>query len=105
EPIAAASFTFSTGGPAIVRSIPEAKEQIAEDQSVVLGLDAVPDDASIAEHAWFAVDGLPERIPATVVQGEQRATIVAALPEWQRQEPLVVLAAPRRFPNHAGGTP
>jgi alpha-2-macroglobulin len=104
EPITAASFTFSTGGPTIVRIIPGAKEQIAEDQNFVLGLDAVPDDASIAEHAWFAVAGLPERIPATVVQGEQRAAIVAALPEWQRQEPLVVLATPRRFPNDADVT-
>src|SRR5262249_60811142 len=95
EPVAPATFTFSTGGPAIVRPTPYAKERIAEDQAFVLGLDAVPDEASIAEHAWFAVDGLPERIPVTVVQGAERAAILAALSEWQRQEPVAAVAAPR----------
>jgi hypothetical protein len=101
EPVAAASFTFSTGGPAILRPNPAAKDRIAEDQAFVLGLDAVPDDASIAEHAWFTVAGLPERIPVTIVGGDERAAILATLSEWQRQQPLVVLAARRRFPNDA----
>src|SRR5262249_2720008 len=104
EAIAAGSFTFSTGGPALPRPDPAAKEQIAEDQAFVLGRDPVPDDPSIAAHAWVPGAGLPGRGPLTLVQGDERAAILATLSEWQRQEPLVVLAARRRFPNDAAVT-
>src|SRR5262249_57924071 len=45
----------------------------------------------------------PDGVPVTEVQGDERAAILATLSEWQRQ-PLVVLAARRRFPNDAAVT-
>ena len=61
--VAAAALRVFTGGPAIVRTIPSDGGEIDEDQILVLQLDGPVDDASIAAHAWFTVQDLPERIP------------------------------------------
>ena len=53
------------------------------------------------DHAWFTVQDLPERIPLAVLTGAERDAILRTLDDWQRQEPLVVVAARRRFPNAA----
>jgi uncharacterized protein YfaS (alpha-2-macroglobulin family) len=98
-PVAAGGFTFSTGGPAIVRVIPDPSEAVAEDQIFVLSLDGAADPASIVEHAGFTVEGLPERVPLAVLEGAERETVVRTLGDWQREEPFVVVAARRRFPN------
>jgi hypothetical protein len=66
--VAAASFDFSTGGPAILASSPrEGIEYIDEDQVFLLGLDAVADIASVREHAYCSVAGLGE--PVSIVWG------------------------------------
>ena len=76
-PVAAASFEFSTGGPAVRQALPwEGSESIDENQVFVLGLDAVATDASVAEHAWCDVSGRSERIPVRLVTGAERKTIL-----------------------------
>src|SRR5262249_59491828 len=76
-------------------------EEMAEDQVFVLSLDGAADTASIPEHAGFTVQGLPERVPLSVLEGAERAAVVRTLGDWQREEPFVVVAASRRFPNGA----
>jgi alpha-2-macroglobulin len=100
-PVAGDRFSFSTGGPAIVRVIPDPSEAITEDQAFVLALDGAADPASIADHAGFTVQGLPERVPLSVLEGAEREAVVRTLDEWQREEPFVVVSARRRFPNGA----
>src|SRR5262245_47555739 len=100
-PVAGDRFSFSTGGPAIVHVIPDPSEAIAEDQTFVLALDGAAEPASIAEHAGFTVQGLPERVPLSVLEGAEREAVVRTLDEWQREEPFVVVSARRRFPNGA----
>ena len=100
-PVTVDTFTFSTGGPAIVRVMPDPSGPIAEDQVFVLSLDGTAEPASIVEHAGFTVQGLPERVPLQVVEGAEREAVVRTLDDWQREEPFVVVAARRRFPNGA----
>jgi uncharacterized protein YfaS (alpha-2-macroglobulin family) len=70
-------FGFSTGGPAIVMSLPyEGNRGISEDQIFVLKLDAVPDEGSVLAHAGFVVPGLKERIGARIVAGEERQRVL-----------------------------
>ena len=76
--VKAASFDFSTGGPAIRESWPgEGNEYIDEDQVFLLGLDAVADMASVREHAYCSVTGLGERVPLQIIEGKEREQILA----------------------------
>lgn len=66
---APAEFSFDTGGPAILRSLPrEGHAQIDAEQVFILALDAPADAASVREHASCAVDKLAERIPVDVLE-------------------------------------
>jgi uncharacterized protein YfaS (alpha-2-macroglobulin family) len=124
EAVAAASFEFDTGGPAVRESLPwEGDEAIDENQAFILGLDAPASAESVARHAWCDVAGRPERIPVRVITGGERAAILerrgdfvgrlaeslGAGSDFQRflrtrdfdRLPLVVLACRTRLPNEA----
>ncbi|MCL4799531.1 MAG: alpha-2-macroglobulin [Burkholderiales bacterium] len=120
-----ARFTFTTGGPAIRRVLPYEGALVDERQVFVLALDAPAREASIAEHAHCAVEGVNERIGVRVLTGEEKAGIVAqrsllgnrfyrlvfeATPEQillrirERQDaalPLAVVQCRRTLPNGA----
>lgn len=97
EPLAPAAFSFSTGGPAVAWHQPSWGE-IDEDAAVVLGLDAPADPASILAHAYFAADGIGERIGVRLVEGEDRSAIVATLYPDLRDDPLVVVQPRQNLP-------
>ncbi|MGK5037998.1 alpha-2-macroglobulin family protein [Janthinobacterium sp. LB3P118] len=66
------SYRFSTGGPAIVEAVPyDGQPYIDENQIFVLGLDAVPNEASVAEHAYCRADGINEKIPVRRLVGKE----------------------------------
>lgn len=68
------SFAFDTGGPAVIGSLPrEGWSDVDEEQIFLLKLDAPAPAASIAAHAYCVVDGIGERIPVAVLEGERRA--------------------------------
>lgn len=73
------AFTFNTGGPAIRASLPGEGEwnPIDEKQVFILSLDVAATPASIEKNAACEVDGIGERIPLRVVQGEERTKILA----------------------------
>ncbi|MGK5080345.1 alpha-2-macroglobulin family protein [Janthinobacterium sp. HLX7-2] len=67
-----ASYRFSTGGPAIVESVPyDGQPYIDENQIFVLGLDAVPSAASVAANAYCRADGINEKIPVRQLVGKE----------------------------------
>jgi len=76
EPVEAARFSFSTGGPAILESLPYEQSQIEEQQAFILALDAAVDAASVLEHAWCDADGIEERIGVRLIEGEDRTSIL-----------------------------
>lgn len=76
EGVDAARFAFSTGGPAILESLPYEQSQIEEEQAFVLALDAFADSPGILEHAWCDAQGIEERIGVRLVEDEDRARIL-----------------------------
>jgi uncharacterized protein YfaS (alpha-2-macroglobulin family) len=75
------SFTFTTGGPAILHSIPrEGSDHVAEDQAFVLLLDAEANEASVLDNSSFTADGVEEAIGVEIVRGEDRKRILEAGP-------------------------
>ena len=75
---AARTFVFDTGGPAIQASLPnDGDESIDEDQAFLLKLDAQATPESVVAHARCAVEGLAETIPVRVIEGEERAALLA----------------------------
>jgi uncharacterized protein YfaS (alpha-2-macroglobulin family) len=72
-------FSFDTGGPAIVASLPnDGWEEIDEDQVFLVKLDAPAVADAIERHAYCAIDGIVERVPIEVLRGEARSALLAA---------------------------
>ena len=96
------TFTFSTGGPAILSSIPSAGgESIEEEQAFVLNLDAEATESSILAHAGFSIEGLPQRAGVRLMTGAARDAILKTFWRGALSEHVVVLQARQRFPNGA----
>jgi hypothetical protein len=72
-----ASFEFSTGGPAIIASVPrEGTLEIDEEQAFILLLDGEADEASILAHASFSVEGIGQKVGVRIVQGADRTRLL-----------------------------
>jgi alpha-2-macroglobulin len=73
-----ALFSFNTGGPAIIASLPrDGWAALDEDQVFLLRLDAFATRASIEASAYCGIEGVVERIPVTVLEGEARREILS----------------------------
>jgi uncharacterized protein YfaS (alpha-2-macroglobulin family) len=120
-------FAFTTGGPAILHSIPaEGSTHVDEGQAFVLLLDAEPIEASVFDNAAFTAAGIGEAVGVRILRGEDRKRILEAGPgralvtiidrkrgrapetlEFRRKEKLgddpriLVLQAKRTFPAEA----
>ncbi len=119
-------FSFSTGGPSIVRSVPyEGNHGIDEHQAFLLLLDADADEESILSNVSFSVAGIKEAVGVKIVKGEDRKTLIESGPargwvrlphpvagretvlEFRRKEKaaddprIVVLMARQSFPPEA----
>jgi hypothetical protein len=71
------TFTFTTGGPAIVDSYPdEGWEEVDEEQIFLLKLAAPATPRSIEAHAHCVVSGIEEQIPLEVLTGNERAAVL-----------------------------
>jgi alpha-2-macroglobulin len=95
-------FAFSTGGPAIMSSIPnEGSDSIDENQIFILELDVAATDRSILSNAWFSVTGLRDRVGVRTVAGKERDEILKATYRYRRDLPphLVLIQAKQRFPE------
>ena len=79
-------FDFTTGGPAIIGSHPsEESDAVDEEQVFLLKLDAAADLASVRARASCVVEGIGERIPLEVLEGDARAAVLrerASLGYW-----------------------
>ncbi len=69
-------FEFSTGGPAIARSLPNEGARIDERQVFILGLDAPAKPETILEHAHCVAAGINEQIGVRLISGDERKTIL-----------------------------
>ncbi len=69
-------FAFSTGGPAVLRSLPSEGARIDENQIFVLGLDAPAKSESIAANAYCVAAGVNEKIGVRMVTGDERKIVL-----------------------------
>ncbi|KPK08056.1 MAG: hypothetical protein AMJ64_04595, partial [Betaproteobacteria bacterium SG8_39] len=95
------SFAFSTGGPAIVRSIPWEGARIEEEQPFVLVLTGPARRESVQAHAWCQAQGVAERIPLAFVSDAERDALLAHLKLGARAEQVVIARCAQRLPPGA----
>lgn len=71
-------FAFTTGGPAVQRSLPyNGSASVDEAQVFVLALDAPARRDSIERLAWCRAEGINEKIGLRVLEGEERERILS----------------------------
>lgn len=71
------SFSFTTGGPAVIRMQPHEGSLVDENQVFLLALDAPASAQSIERQAWCRADGINEKIGVRLLTGEQREQLLA----------------------------
>jgi uncharacterized protein YfaS (alpha-2-macroglobulin family) len=103
SPVSAGTgFSFSTGGPSILRSYPyEGDTTIDEKQIFVLYLNAEPTQETLAKNVWFSVSGVSERVGIALVAGKEREQVLKALRYKKENGPAVTLRARQSFPPSA----
>ncbi|MCC7327546.1 MAG: alpha-2-macroglobulin [Burkholderiales bacterium] len=69
-------FEFSTGGPAIVQSLPYEGSRIDENQVFILGLDAPVKPETVTANVHCIAAGVNEEIGVRLVTGAERRTIL-----------------------------
>ncbi len=94
------NFSFTTGGPRIVRSTPyEGSKSIDEHQIFMLELNGTPAESSVLQHASFVIEGIANRIGVRIVVGSERDEIIKTYFRHRKApEHLLLLQARQRFP-------
>jgi uncharacterized protein YfaS (alpha-2-macroglobulin family) len=99
--LAASRYQFSTGGPFVQNMRPGPSARIDEEQYFVLQLNGAATAASVRASVWCAVEGLGERVPVRLIEGNDRTALLKSknLDKLATQDPLryVTLACNRRF--------
>ncbi|HMK60065.1 MAG TPA: MG2 domain-containing protein [Dissulfurispiraceae bacterium] len=98
RPVTSSTFSFSTGGPAIMKSRPhEGDERIDEEQVFLVTLDAVASEESVLARAYCYVDSVKERIGIKIISGKEREQLLRA--NHIKDSPrIMALQCRQRFP-------
>jgi uncharacterized protein YfaS (alpha-2-macroglobulin family) len=95
-------FAFSTGGPSIIRVLPESGNSGIENRQIfIIQLDTAPDEASVISKTWFSVKGLREKIGINIIKGPDRKALLKSARYNGPDENAVVLQAKQTFPDMA----
>src|SRR5271169_2202660 len=71
------TFTFSTGGPSILKSFPnEGNNSIDEDQAFILSLDAGATQESMLANVTCSIEGINERVGVKIIEKEERERLI-----------------------------
>ena len=71
-------YQFNTGGPFVRNYMPGSYSRIDEQQMFMLELNGAATLDSVRQNIWCAADGVGERIPVKLLDGEQRAGLLKA---------------------------
>ncbi|KQV85105.1 alpha-2-macroglobulin [Massilia sp. Root351] len=101
----ARSYSFNTGGPSIVTSLPhEGAGYLDENQIFVLTLDAPAREADIAQHAYCTAEGINEKIAVRLLTGKERQQVLDGRkmrPGRDGKTPVSVVQCKRSLPQNA----
>jgi uncharacterized protein YfaS (alpha-2-macroglobulin family) len=95
------TFSFSTGGPAVLEANPWDGAEIVDDQIFLIRVDGEPTEASVLQSVAFSVAGSRDPIGVRVVAGPEREELLGTLDAEERKKFWVVLQARQRFPAEA----
>ena len=99
--VPAATFAFNTGGPGLLNVRPWEGSAVEEDQAFLLELDAEPNRDTLSGNFYFEVEGIPEKIPALLLEGDQLKKVMKASYLKPREGRSFLLAQPtRRLPEN-----
>ena len=70
------SYKFNSGGPFIQNLRPSSYEKIDEEQYFLLQLNGAATLKSIQDNVWCSVDGLGERVPVKLIDGQERDALL-----------------------------
>ncbi|MGL4666389.1 MAG: Ig-like domain-containing protein, partial [Saezia sp.] len=76
-------YRFNTGGPFIQSIHPWEYQSIVEDQAFLLALNGDATAQSIKKHVWCSSSSVGERIPVTLIEGEDRNALMK-LYGWEK---------------------
>lgn len=102
-----AQFMFSTGGPAVVRTLPWRDSTIDEQQVFVIETNGPVDAASLPQNVSCASDKLGEAMPMVLVPDKERRDVLDTLKGRVSRIPadrLVVMRCQRPLPEGANVT-
>ena len=101
QALPASNFSFSTGGPAVRQIRPPTWRNVEEEQSFVLHLSGPATAESVQANVWCRLDGVGERVPVRLLQGDERQALIkaAGLQKVAARDDatLVALQCQRRF--------
>ncbi|HEU0045337.1 alpha-2-macroglobulin family protein [Sphingomonas sp.] len=98
------SFTVDAGGPVARAVLPgQDGDPIEEDQTFLVAANMAPSRASVAAHAYCAVDGIGEKIPVDLLAPDLPGTLLAAMATggWQVSSFLENAGLPSDVPEAA----
>jgi hypothetical protein len=97
-------FSFSTGGPSIMKpSHPyEGNQNVDEEQIFILTLDGEPDQASVIQNVFFSVAGIQDHIGVKLIEGKEREEVLKARYRYGKppQLPILLIQCKQRFPSN-----
>ncbi|MGZ3710500.1 MAG: MG2 domain-containing protein, partial [Bdellovibrionota bacterium] len=95
------AFSFNTGGPFILTTRPYSGYSVESDQAFLLELDVEPDLSSLNGHAYFQVNGIPEKIPAKVLdQASMKKVLETTSLKTKKGGHFLLLQAARPLPEN-----
>jgi alpha-2-macroglobulin len=97
-------FTFSTGGPSVIRTNPyQGSNYIDEEQIFILYLDAEADKVSVEKNVFFSVEGTQDYKGIKIIDGKERDEILKS--QWglrtRLMQPVVLIQCKQAFPSGA----
>src|SRR5207344_315651 len=76
QAVESASFSFTTGGPAVIEYLPYRHDLVDEEQIFILGLDAAVKPDTVVQHAYCDAKGVSEKIAVKLVTGDERLQLL-----------------------------
>ncbi len=77
------AWQFNTGGPFVQQLRPGAGTRIDEEQYFAAVLNGAATPASVQANLWCSVEGLGERVPVRMIEGQDRIELLKAL-RWDK---------------------
>ncbi|QWR76170.1 alpha-2-macroglobulin family protein [Candidatus Magnetomonas plexicatena] len=91
-------FSFSTGGPSVIRQEPYEGAPIEEEQTFAFTLDAPADEKSMMENVYCSVNGIGEKIGISLLDDKKKKEVIKTMWVEDRKAPMAIFQCKRAHP-------